>query len=238
VAQVFTANSNYTITKVKLLLLRHATNNPGTITVEIIPTTGGAPVDDNPSAEIASGTTDGSTLPTGSPYEWREIIFSSPVALTSGIKYAVVCKATGAPTTTSAYWRYDVTGVYTGGDLYASTTSGNSWSVGTNQDCLFETYDAEASAYDEDTPIVSGTGSVVLTIQTYTPSGIDYDESVLIVSALLSVSLVVENCLKAPIQWPPTRPAGIADDDTLHNNTLIAVGYDADGLGIIYFKET
>jgi hypothetical protein len=39
--------------------------------------------------------------------------------------------------------------------------------------------------------------------------------------------------------FPPARPASPpADDDTLHNNMLIAVGYDADGLGIIYFKET
>lgn len=38
--------------------------------------------------------------------------------------------------------------------------------------------------------------------------------------------------------FPRPRPAAIADDDTLHNNTLIAVGFDADGLGIIFFKET
>lgn len=39
-------------------------------------------------------------------------------------------------------------------------------------------------------------------------------------------------------EFPETRPTVPADEDTLHNNTLIAVGYDSDGLGIIYFKET
>jgi hypothetical protein len=40
------------------------------------------------------------------------------------------------------------------------------------------------------------------------------------------------------MDFPEPRPVAIEDDDTLHNNTLIAVGFDADGLGIIYFKET
>jgi len=134
-AQTFTASSSYTITSVKLLLYRYG--NPGTITVSIRATTSGAPS----GADLCSGTTDGNTLPTGSPYEWREITFGAGTPLTSGTKYAIVARAAGTTSDNSGKWRVDTTDpTYTNGSDWYSTNSGGNWTEISTADHLFETY--------------------------------------------------------------------------------------------------
>lgn len=134
-AQTFKASSGYTIKSVKLLLYR--TNNPGTVTAGIRDTSGGLPTGD----DLCSGTTDGNTLPTGSPYEWREISFGTGYALTSGITYAIVLRAPSGSAGNTVRWRHDVTSPgYTDGQWAYSSNSGGSWTASSGTDGMFETY--------------------------------------------------------------------------------------------------
>ena len=66
------------------------------------------------------------------------IKFDSPVEVSGGIEYAIVCWETGC-STTFPYWRYDNTdGAYSRGQRWRSTNRGITWSVQTGDDHLFE----------------------------------------------------------------------------------------------------
>ena len=133
-AQTFTPSTAHKITSVKLLLYR--AGSPGTITVSIRATDGsGHPT----GGDLCSGTTNGNTLPTGSPYEWREITLGAGCDLSAGTKYAIVARATSGSSSNKVYWRSDSTSpTYAGGNFEYSTNSGSSWTTYTNYDCLFE----------------------------------------------------------------------------------------------------
>ena len=131
-AQTFIAESNHSVSKVRLKLYR--IGSPGTITVSIRATTGGKPV----GGDLTSGTTNGNTLPADFVGAWREINLT-PYSLNSGIKYAIVVRALSASSGNYVYWRL----VYTGG--YANGTNEHSWDYGstwqtTTSDCMFEVY--------------------------------------------------------------------------------------------------
>lgn len=112
IGQTFTPSYPHTIRGVRLLLYRLAGGSPGTVTVSIRATAGGVPT----GADLAVGTTDGNTLPTGSPYEWREITFSSPLALTAATMYAICVTSPGLQNANRLNWRIDATApAYAGG---------------------------------------------------------------------------------------------------------------------------
>jgi len=133
-AQTFTPSSSYKITSVKLRLYR--SGNPGTINVEIYATSGGYPTGD----ALCSGTTDGNTLATGSPYEWRQITLGAGYQLSTGIKYAIVVKALSGNSGNSLWWRYRGTSGYEGGNIIISFNSGGAWSDYANYDSMFEVW--------------------------------------------------------------------------------------------------
>lgn len=82
--------------------LRRA-SSPGTLTCELTTVDG----NQEPSTDvIASGTTDGDTLPTADAGELRKITFSSSVKLKSGVMYACYIRATGADVTNTWSMRY------------------------------------------------------------------------------------------------------------------------------------
>jgi len=131
-AQTFTPSTKHRITSIKLLLYR--SGSPGTITVSIRGTSGGVPT----GADLCSGTTNGNTLPIGSPYEWREITFTSGYVLQASTKYAIVVRV---PDSGADYlaWRVDGTSpTYTGGAFCSSGNAGSSWEENTSIDCMFE----------------------------------------------------------------------------------------------------
>lgn len=249
-AQTFTASRNYNITALKLTLSRHATNAPGTITVGIAATTGGVPIDDNPVNELASGTTDGDTLSVGTSYELREIVLDTPVALTSGVQYAIIVRAAGV--NPSFNWAYRLGGSYSGGMVYTSADTGGSWTAYSTYDFLFATYD------DDDYIVLAGviacvsalTGSGILKVRKPVTgaiagvSGITGSTIILHIKHILGTIAGMCYLTGGVVKYnygklfPPNRIASFANDDALHNSTLIAVGFDADGLGIIYFRET
>lgn len=130
--QTFAASGSYTTTGVKLKMLR--VGLPGTVTVSIRATSAGKPT----GADLASGTTDGDTLPSSGSGTWREITFGSPLALTSTTVYAIVVRAPSAGGVGQVRWRCDFNpSEYDGGAAVISDDSGSSWTIGTG-DLMFE----------------------------------------------------------------------------------------------------
>jgi len=240
-AETFTAESDYDI-KAVILRLRKVGTPVGNFNVTIYTCTTNDPATAKPAAATAStASIVGTDAPTDATGADVILTFSTTTSLTAGNMYAIVmsnpnCSGTANTVTP----RYDNSGtVYAGGHRTVSGNSGASWgTITATSDFLFRTYEESAANYDEGVLIVSSAGAVVLIGETYTSSGTNYDEGVLIFYAAGGAALVRETYIRAAVVWPPARPAVPADEDTLHNNTLIAVGYDADGLGAIYFKET
>ena len=132
-AQTFTPSVAHKITSVKLKLFR--SGSPGTVTVSIRATDGsGHPT----GADLCSGTTNGNTLPTASPYEWREITLGSGYNLSASTKYAIVTRAPSGTSVNYLDWRYKSSGTYTGGWYELSNDSGATWTSATAADFMFE----------------------------------------------------------------------------------------------------
>lgn len=129
-AQTFTPQVSHRITSVKLKLYR--VGSPGTLTVGIRATAGGQPT----GGDLVSGTTNGNTLPTASPYEWREITLGAGYNLVAGTQYAIVLQV-GGDASNYVVWRWDKTSpTYAGGFLCAG--SGESWTQYPDYDMMFE----------------------------------------------------------------------------------------------------
>jgi len=75
----------FDVTSVKFLMYR--SGSPGTITLEVKTAIAAG----ESYTILAVATTDGNTLPTAAPYEWREFILPSPVTLLPGIPYHIWC---------------------------------------------------------------------------------------------------------------------------------------------------
>jgi len=134
IAQTFTVDARHTVTSVKLKLYKKG--NPGTVTVSIRATDGTHPT----GSDLTVGTTDGNTLPTASPYEWRQITLTS-YALSANTKYAIVVRAPGGDgSTTWVRWVYDYyDSLYAGGNYEWSQESGDYWSSA-GYDFMFEVW--------------------------------------------------------------------------------------------------
>ncbi len=124
VAQTFTPSVTHNITSVKLLLYRSGT--PEILTVNITTTSGLLPT----TTVLASGTSNGSTLPTGSPYEWRVVSLGAGTILSADTRYAIACSSAAY-----VYWRTDINAGYANGQ--AAITIGGVW-YGTSYDLMFE----------------------------------------------------------------------------------------------------
>ncbi len=97
--------------------------------------------------DLASGTTDGNTLSEYGTWTEREITFGVPLALTSGVKYAIVVEASSVIGAAELYWSFRVDNPYANGDSYESADSGGSWAIDTNDDAWFKT---KASGVEKD----------------------------------------------------------------------------------------
>jgi hypothetical protein len=137
--QTFSRSTGFTISKVTLLLYR--LGSPGTVTASIYATTG-SPAYPTGSALI-SGTTNGNTLPTGSPYEWREIVLVSSYALSANTTYAIVVTSAGGNGSNAVCWRYDGSSPTYNNGMYGRSTSAGVWSTGSmdnTKDDMFREY--------------------------------------------------------------------------------------------------
>jgi hypothetical protein len=174
IAQTFTPSTAHKITSVKLLLYR--LGSPGTITVSIRATDGsGHPT----GGDLCSGTTNGNTLPTSSPYEWREVTLGDGYDLAASTKYAIVVRAPSGDTSNTLRWRDKMTGGYAGGNTETSSNSGSSWTAQSNYDLMFEDWGESAVTAKTSSDTGSGadakvSGSPVATlIKTETGAGVE-----------------------------------------------------------------
>jgi len=136
-AQTFTPTTEHKITSVKLKLYR--LGSPGTIIVSIKATDGNGHPTGN---DLCSGTTNGDTLPTDSPYEWREITLGDGYLLSADTKYAIVVRALNGDVSNYIKWRFDTSSpTYTEGNYETSDDGGVSWSDSASRflyDLMFE----------------------------------------------------------------------------------------------------
>lgn len=139
-AQTFTIgntgpNKDHNVISVILLLYR--TGNPGTLIVSIRNTAAGLPIGE----DLAVGTTDGNTLPTGPPYEWRKIELAPQYKLLANTQYAVVWRAPDGDFVNHVWARYDGSApAYGGGTMVYSFNAGAFWIKDSGLDFLFKEY--------------------------------------------------------------------------------------------------
>ncbi len=138
-AMTFTPSISHTITSVRLYMRRDG--SPGTMTVSIRATSGGEPTGSD--LDGITGTTNANTLPAyPAGREWREVTLGVGIALTAGIKYAIVIRCAGNSSSNQTRWGTDNSSpTYAGGEHYNSADSGSTWNpTGTHSDDLFEEY--------------------------------------------------------------------------------------------------
>ncbi|MDD4985787.1 MAG: hypothetical protein PHQ43_08365 [Dehalococcoidales bacterium] len=139
-AQTFTPAADYKITSVKVMVYKTGTGP--NLTVSIRATSDGLPLAGAVN-DLCSGTLVGDTLPTGSPYELREVTLGDGYNLGSGVKYAIVIVATGGGGDASNYikWRVNVSSPpYAGGNVCNSVDDTTWNTTAPDQDALFEVW--------------------------------------------------------------------------------------------------
>ena len=143
-AMTFTTTNAYKITSVKLLVYKVGT--APNLTVSIRATAEGVPLAEAGN-DLCSGTLVGDTLPTGSPYEWREVSLGDGANLAASTKYAIVCKAASGDTSNAVKWRVDTSSPpYAGGNVCNSTNDSTWGTPAPDQDALFETWGDDIAA--------------------------------------------------------------------------------------------
>lgn len=136
-AQTFTAEQDHQVTFLKLYLCKYG--NPGTATVSIRATdSSGKPG----GYDLASGTTNGNTLPQyGSGDEWRQFNLSQTLSLSNNTKYAIVVRAANGDASNRICWNASYGGAgdkYSGGVMYESLNAGGSWNEELSWDGSFQ----------------------------------------------------------------------------------------------------
>jgi hypothetical protein len=120
----------------------YRSGTPGTVTLHLTGVT--SPIDGtyvetfgipDITKDITTATTNGDTLPTAVPYEWREFTFAAPVDLTPGITYIIWLQGTTAD---NAYVRYDNANSSEDTLYIYSSNAGVDWSHVTSYSTLFD----------------------------------------------------------------------------------------------------
>lgn len=146
-AQTFTVPTTptpgYNITSVKLKLHRVGAS-PGTLTVGIRATTSNKPT----GSDLVTGTTNGNAITADTDGEWIEIAFATNPSLIAGTMYAIVCRGpAGAAAGNYIQWHGDQSSPsYLVGTLCVSGDSGNSWSITSGTDEMFEVWGERTGA--------------------------------------------------------------------------------------------
>ena len=135
-AQTFTPSVAHNISSVKVKLLRGTADAaPGTVTISIRATDG----DGKPTGpDLCSGTTDGDTVTSTSPGEWREVTLGAGTSLLANTKYAIIAKCQTDDPTKPIFWRRDASAPsYTGGSSFYTADQGVTWTA-LAEDSMFE----------------------------------------------------------------------------------------------------
>jgi len=133
IAQTFTTSQGYLVKSIKVKMLK--SGSPGTLTVSIRATTGGA-TGTPTGPDLTSGTIDANSF-TGEG-AWYEIDISDIILATNTV-YAIVCRVPSGDVSNKGFWRYDTSSpTYTGGRYQISYDSGVTWAGWSAADFMFE----------------------------------------------------------------------------------------------------
>lgn len=132
----------------------------------------------NPSGvDLASGTTNGNTLPEFPAFEEREISLSSSASLTGGVQYAIVLKASDADGGSNIFWARKAVGTKAGGSHMRTDNEGSIWVDLDPVDAWFQTF-FNTTYRDQYAPTTDGVQfdiyGTIWGAQTYTAFG-SYD---------------------------------------------------------------
>lgn len=137
-AQTFTPVEAHKITSVKLKMYR--INNPGDIIVSIKATDGaGKPVGE----DLCSGSLNANDFTNSSPGLWYEIQFDPGANLEAGVLYAIVAYCPDADGANYVNWRRITPNSYDVGWRVTSTDYGETWTINTSYDMMFEDWGEE-----------------------------------------------------------------------------------------------
>lgn len=129
--QTFTPSLAYTATSVRLKVY---SGTPGTININLYATSAGKPT----GASIATASANSSSFD-ADPGSFFTFDLDVPVALSSGVQYAIVVEPVSAGSAACGF-RRNTAGNYGGGTGLFSGDQGSSWTVLTSQDFMFEIY--------------------------------------------------------------------------------------------------
>ena len=137
--QTFTASRDYTLNSVILKLYRVG-DEVQTLTVRIYGVDISTPVKPDEANLLATGTMDADTITLDTDGLEYTIAMATPVALTSGVQYAIVCDCRDSTAGAHyAYWKLDNTGAtYAGGTAGVGNAAWN-WTMVATQDYYFKT---------------------------------------------------------------------------------------------------
>jgi hypothetical protein len=139
-AMMFTPSIPHIVTSVNVLLYR--VGSPGTLNVSIRNTSANLPT----GSDLCIGTTNGNTLPTGSPYEWRRVYLGSGTPLNASTKYAIVIYGPNIDVSNDVFWRCSIIDIYAGGSSANWRSDVDTWFSSAN-DKLFEEYEDTAEIF-------------------------------------------------------------------------------------------
>lgn len=137
---IFVPKRAFRLTSMKFLMYRQG--NPGTLTLHfagVRPVSAGFGFQWTPETpvDIATGTTNGDTLPNAAPYEWREVVLSTPVDVSPGIVYAAYFSG-GVNATNRGILRYQNSTPVQSRFVTSSTSDGTQWSHNLTEKPLYE----------------------------------------------------------------------------------------------------
>lgn len=148
-AQTFTVGSDsHTLETIRLKILAEGAT-PGNLYVSVRTTNASGYPE---GIDLSTGAYSGVLLTTAAGGLWYEITMSS-INLEAGETYAIVCYGTGTANNLNIHWRYDSSGpTYAGGQYFASTNGGVTWTATADSDFMFEVY-GEATVEIDDVRI-------------------------------------------------------------------------------------
>ena len=149
VGQTFTVGNvgtdvDHIVTSVKItLFLRNSGETPGNVTVSIRATASDLPT----GSDLASGTTNGSTLTDDTDGEVREITFSTGALLRASTKYAIIVRLATPNADNKVAWKRLSLGGGTnyGGGNTVTSDDGNTWNTATPDQNFEEWGDPQGS---------------------------------------------------------------------------------------------
>lgn len=223
--QTFLTVGGFNLQSVKVLILKYS----GTLVnlVASIRAVTGVPQSSKPTGEdLVSGTVSIASL--GTTKTWIEVTFSPPLTLSATTRYAIIIRTDSG----EIRWRKDSSAPnYEDGNAAFSTNSGEGWSTEASSDFLFETYSAPTVVPIAGTIVGEGTLAGDLGFLVLLPMQ----------GSFIAVSSV-SGGLSFPYDfWPVPRnviydatEGFLANAGGRYRNSIIAIGIDSNGLGVIY----